>query len=40
VVTSDKDVVLRKFFERKATAGVPLTVDQQRVLSTFKESSF
>ena len=39
VVTSDKDVALRKLLERKATAGVPLTVDQQRVLSSLGASA-
>ena len=39
VVTSDKDVVLRKLLQRKATAGVPLTADQQRVLSSLGTST-
>ena len=39
VVTSDKDVALRKLLERKAIAGVPLTADQQRVLSSLGASA-
>jgi hypothetical protein len=39
VVTSDKDVALRKLLERKAVAGVPLTADQQRVLSSLGASA-
>ena len=39
VVTSDKDFALRKLLERKASAGVPLTADQQRVLSNLGASS-
>ena len=34
VVTSDKDLALRKLIERKAAAGVQLTADQQRALSS------
>ena len=39
VVTSDKDLALRKLMERKAAAGVPLTADQQRVLSSLGASA-
>ena len=39
VVTSDKDLALRKLIERKAAAGVQLTADQQRALSSLGASA-
>ena len=39
VVTSDKDLALRKLIERKSAARVQLTADQQRALSSLGASA-